>query len=234
MGVSRRIHWTALSAGVYISGGPDAPPVMRVVRQIMNSAISERLRSQLAFLNEIERLKIVYRGNGTFDRSRRENSAEHSWHAALMALVLAEHSQDDHLDLFRVVKVLLIHDLVEIYAGDTPIFSENIPSEQLRRELVAAEKLFALLPDDQAREFRGLWIEFADRQTPEAVFAASIDSLQGLTNWSLSGSPEDGLCVRASEVLERKRHIRSASTTLWEVALELVQEADKKGLYGRH
>lgn len=199
----------------------------------MNSAISERLRSQLAFLNEIERLKIVYRGNGTIDRSRRENSAEHSWHVALMALVLAEHSQADHLDLFRVVKILLIHDLVEIYAGDTPIFSEDTPAEQLRRELIAAEKLFALLPEDQATEFRGLWIEFADRQTPEAVFAASMDSLQGLSNWSLSGSAEDGLCVTTSDVLERKKHIQSASGTLWEVALELVQESEKKGLFGR-
>lgn len=115
--------------------------------------MESRLDKQLAFLNEVEKLKIVYRRNMTIDRTRRENSAEHSWHLALFALVLGEHSSERGLDMFKVVKMLLIHDLVEVYAGDTWAYDPDAGIAQADKELQSAYALFGILPEDQALEF---------------------------------------------------------------------------------
>jgi putative hydrolases of HD superfamily len=194
--------------------------------------MSDRLDRQMAFLTEIERLKVVYRRNHTIDRSRPESSAEHSWHVALMALILFEHAADDGMDVVKVLKMLLIHDLVEVYAGDTWLYDQDRVTDQEDRESQSAAQLFALLPDDQAAVLRQLWIEFESRSTAEARYAAAIDALQPLSNWLLAGSSDesDGRPSQ-SQVLERKRHIEDASEALWSLAKRVIAESTEKGFY---
>ena len=194
--------------------------------------MNDRLRVQMSFLNELERLKTVYRRNRVVDRSRHENSAEHSWHLAVMALVLSEHADVKDLDLWRVVKMLLLHDVVEVYAGDTWAYDEGETASQSQREEMAARKLFALLPNDQADEFLGLLREFADRSSPEGAFAASIDALQPLSNHLLSGrSGDDNPAPACTQVLQKKNHIGGSSSALWRLAQELIEESRARGLY---
>ena len=201
------------------------------IKERNETPISVRLQSQMKFLNEVEKLKVVYRRNKTIDLSRSENSAEHSWHVALMALILSEHADTKSLDMFKVVKMLLVHDLVEIYAGDTWIYDLAAIREQKELESEGAKRLFALLPADQGEELNALWQEFEQRATPEAAFAASIDALQPLSNHLLSGSPDDEERPAEQAVLDRKRHIGASSTDLWQLAQILIEESTNKGLY---
>jgi putative hydrolase of HD superfamily len=241
----KREFWDDRGAGVqqtrYLGLQVEQMPAAREGRGIIqtdaagragHTPVGERLSSQLAFLDEIEKLKLVYRRNQTIDRSRFENSAEHSWHVALMALVLAEHAGSPALDVLKVVKLLLIHDLVEIYAGDTWIYDIQAAKDQAQREALSADQIFGMLPTDQAAEFRALWDEFAARDTPEARFAAAIDALQPLTNHLLSGmaDPAEPAPTR-DEVIERKRHIAASSPALWEVAQSIIAASARAGLY---
>lgn len=139
--------------------------------------ISERLEQQLAFLTEADKLKSTLRATQLCDSSRRENSAEHSWHIALYAMTLAEHANRP-ISTTRVIQMLLIHDLVEIDAGDVPIHSDHDPEEQRALEVAAADRIFGLLPTDQAAEYRVLWDEFEAAETDDAIFAKSIDRVQ--------------------------------------------------------
>jgi putative hydrolases of HD superfamily len=194
--------------------------------------MGDRLASQIAFLNEVERLKLVYRRNRTIDRSRYENSAEHSWHVALMALLLSEHANSDSLDIDRVVRMLLVHDLVEIYAGDTWLYDAEATEKQGEKEASSASRLCALLPDDQAAEFQSLWEEFDLRRSPEAVYAAAIDALQPLLNHLLAGDAEaDESRPSRADVLARKRHIAESSEALWQLAQTVIDASTKQGLY---
>jgi putative hydrolase of HD superfamily len=136
-----------------------------------------RIDAQLAFLSEADKLKSVLRGTTLCDGSRRENSGEHSWHIALYAMVMAEHSNHP-VNINRVIKMLLIHDIVEIDAGDNPIHGDHDPAEMDIIEKAAAERLFGLLPADQASAFRALWDEFEAAETDDAIFAKSIDRVQ--------------------------------------------------------
>jgi putative hydrolase of HD superfamily len=136
-----------------------------------------RLTAQLAFLAEADKLKTVLRGTTLFDGSRRENSGEHSWHVALFALILSDHATKP-VNVDRVIKMLLIHDLVEIDAGDNPIHGDHDPVEQDRIEQQAADRIFGLLPPDQRDTFRNLWDEFEASETDDAIFAKSIDRVQ--------------------------------------------------------
>jgi putative hydrolase of HD superfamily len=194
--------------------------------------VDDRLTQQLAFLNEVERLKLIYRRNKTIDQTRYENSAEHSWHVALMALILAEHANETDIDLFRVLKMLLVHDLVEIYAGDTWLYDSQAVAVQAENETIAASRLFALLPSDQAIEFHQLWREFAAGITPEAAFAGAVDGLQPLMNHLLSGSPDaQDVALSRQEVLRRKLYIEASSKALWNVAQEVIEASTNRGLY---
>ena len=139
--------------------------------------MTQRLDAQLAFLTEIDRLKTVLRGTPIHDGSRRENSAEHSWHICLYALTLAEHATRP-VRIDRVLKMLLLHDIVEIDAGDAPIHGDHDPEEMAARERAAAERLFGLLPEDQAVAYRALWDEFEAAESDDAVFAKSVDRIQ--------------------------------------------------------
>jgi putative hydrolase of HD superfamily len=138
--------------------------------------VGARLVAQMDFLREVDKLKTVLRRTALMDGSRRENSAEHSWHIALAAMVLAEHSNAD-VDLLRVIKLLLMHDIVEIDAGDTFAYDLAGKASQAERENLAAARLFGLLPPDQRDEFLGLWAEFEAGETAEAKFATALDRL---------------------------------------------------------
>jgi putative hydrolase of HD superfamily len=139
--------------------------------------LTVRVDAQIDFLREADKLKSVLRGSKLIDGSRRENSAEHSWHIMLYALILADQAKPG-VKIDRVLKMLLLHDLVEIDAGDAPIHGAVDHKAMAAKEVAAADRLFALLPDDQANEFRALWDEFEAAQSPDAIFAKSIDRFQ--------------------------------------------------------
>ena len=141
----------------------------------------DRITAQIAFLTEADKLKSVLRGTSLCDNSRRENSGEHSWHIALYALIPSEHAINP-IDINRVIKMLLIHDLVEIDAGDAPIHGNHDPVEQAEKEQRAADRIYNLLPQDQASELRALWDEFEASETNDAVFAKSLDRAQPIVS----------------------------------------------------
>jgi putative hydrolase of HD superfamily len=191
---------------------------------------SPRLQRQLDFLLEIDRLKTIERQTLLTDRSRRENSAEHSWHIALMAVLLSEYSNGSRLDLFRVIRMLLVHDIVEIDAGDTFCYDEAGHRDKEERERRAAERLFGLLPEDQGADLRRLWDEFEARETPEAHFANALDRLQPLLhNVHTEGASWRAHGVRSHQVLERNSPIGEGAPELWEHARRLIEEAVGRG-----
>lgn len=179
------------------------------------STAEERLSRQLGFVEEIDRLKRIDRRSKLMDGSRRENSAEHSWHVALAALTWAEHSEEE-INSARVVAMLLLHDLVEIDAGDTFLYDEVGAAEKQAREAAAATRLFGLLPEDQGRDFRALWEEFEARETPEARFAAAVDrSLPVLHNTRNGGELWAEHGIDRERVRARNAHIAEGSQRLW-------------------
>jgi putative hydrolase of HD superfamily len=187
-----------------------------------------RLAQQLRFILEVEKLKTVLRRTPLLDGSRRENDAEHTWQLAMMAVVLAEYS-DEEIDLTRVLKMILIHDIVEIDAGDTFIYDSVAMQDQEEREKLAADRLFGLLPDDQRTELRGLWDEFEARITADARFARAMDRLQPLLhNVFTSGGTWHSPGVHKGLVLERKAVIGKGSSRLWQAARTLIDEGVKR------
>jgi putative hydrolase of HD superfamily len=191
--------------------------------------VEGRLGRQLAFLIEVDRLKTVLRASTLAAAARRENDAEHSWHLALMVPVLAEYA-DEPIDVGHTIKLVVVHDLVEIYAGDTPLYDDELRTSQAERELAAAERLFGLLPDDQAREFRALWDEFEARVTPEARFAKAIDRLEpNLLNWMAGGGTWLTPGVTVDTVRTRTAHIGEASTALGEAMAAVIDNASRNG-----
>lgn len=191
--------------------------------------LDARLRSQLTFLVEVDQLKTVLRQSPLVAADRRENDAEHSWHLAMMVVVLAEHS-DEPIDVGHTIQLVLLHDLVEIYAGDTPLYDTAAGIDQQEREVTAAGELFALLPADQARRLRALWDEFEERRTPEARFAKAMDRLQPLLlNWMARGGTWRTPGVTADDVRARKAVIGDASSVLWEAGRRLIDEGEARG-----
>jgi len=189
----------------------------------------ESLSKQIDFILEIDRLKSVVRRTSLLDRSRRENTAEHSWQIALMAVLLAEHS-DPAVDINHVVVMLLVHDLVEIDAGDTFIYDEEALATKTARELQAAERIFGLLPGEQGKRLRALWDEFEACETPEARFANAIDRLQPLLNNYFTGGEtwkEPG--VTEDRVIARNEMIGLDSPQLWAYAEGLIKDAVRQG-----
>jgi putative hydrolase of HD superfamily len=191
---------------------------------------NRRLMEQLAFILEVEKLKTVLRRTPLLDRSRVENDAEHTWQLALMAMVLSEHSREK-VELLRVLKMLLIHDIVEIDAGDTFAYDTVLAASQAERELKAAERIFALLPDDQAKEFRALWDEFEAKATAESRFANAMDRLQPLLhNFFTEGGTWGSAGVTAASVERRMLPIGVASDTLGELSARLITLAVEQGI----
>ena len=188
---------------------------------------SESLLRQVDFLCEIEKLKGVARANRTLD-GRRENTAEHSWHVALMALLLAEHAADE-VDLLKVVTMLLIHDIVEIDAGDTWLYDQN-QAGRAEAEERAAERLYALLPEQQHAEYLALWREFEARDSAEARYASVIDGIQPLLNHLLTGNPNDGV-IPLDKVRTKKGYIQQHAPGLWGLVEKLIEKSVERGLY---
>ncbi len=191
--------------------------------------MDDRLTQQLTLIRELDKLKEVIRRTYLLSQSRRENSAEHSWHVAVMALLLAEYAAEP-VDVSRVVQMLLVHDLVEIDAGDTPVYDVEGTKTKAAREQAAADRLFGLLAPDQSREFRALWEEFEARATPEAKFAAALDRVQPIThNFYTQGRAWQELGVTLDNVLARNRHIAEGAPILWEYVEGLIRTAAANG-----
>lgn len=188
-----------------------------------------RLDAQICFLLEIDKLKSIVRQSLLLDTSRRENDAEHSWHLAMTALVLAEYAPAG-VDLARVIRMILIHDLVEIDAGDTYCYDPEAVATQAQRERLAAQRIFSLLPDDQAVELRTLWEEFEARRTSDAMFAAALDRVQPvLLNYHTQGQAWRERRVHRDQVIARCQNINDASPRLWQYILGLIDDAAAKG-----
>ena len=196
-----------------------------------NDQQAARLERQLHFLREIDKLKSVTRRNRLLDGSRRENAAEHSWHLAVMAMVLAELAPTASVDIGRVIKMLLIHDIVEIDAGDNFYYNNNGP-EQHQREELAAQRLFGLLPPDQAHEFRALWEEFEAGQTPEAAFARALDRFQPIYgNCLLGGGTWLEFGVTRADVETRSGPlVARGAPALWDYCRALLDELTARGV----
>ncbi len=180
----------------------------------------ERIRKQFAFCEEIDKMKQIGRQTYLSDGSRKENDAEHSWHMAVMALLLSEYA-NEQIDVLRTVSMLLVHDLVEIDAGDTYAYDAEARKTQRQRELAAADRIFRLLPEDQGRMLRGLWDEFEEWETPEARFAHALDNVQpAMLNAASGGKSWVEKGVRLSQVLERNSSTAKGSEALWDYAYQ--------------
>jgi len=189
----------------------------------------ERLARQIAFLIECDRLKDIVRQTLNAHSGRPENDAEHSWALCLFVMTLSEHSNTP-IDVLRVMKMLLIHDIVEIDAGDTFAYDTARLVDQHEREAAAATRLFGLLPDDQAAEFRALWDEFEDRQTADARFAHAIDRCQAmLLNCLSKGVTWSRHNVRLDQIRGRNAPIGEGSAVLWTHMSHLLDEAVQAG-----
>lgn len=187
---------------------------------------NKRLAAQLNFIIEIDKLKNVYRQTLLMSGKRYENDAEHSWHLGVMAILLSEYSVDPGLNLLTVIKMLLLHDLVEIDAGDTFCYDKKASIDKAAREGKAADRIFNILPVDQALELRKIWNEFEERKTPEARFAAALDRLQPLLhNYNTEGAAWRAHGVSSDMVVERNHHISEGSQELWEYAERLIKDA---------
>ena len=191
---------------------------------------SKRFKSQIEFILEVDKLKKIMRQTMLMDRSRQENSAEHSWHIALIVLVLSEYVEADNLNLLRVIKLLLTHDLVEIDAGDTYCYDESGIQDQKERETRAADRIFNILPEDQAKSFRGLWDEYEDRKTPESRFANALDRFQPLLhNYFTQGHSWRQHGIQKKQVLSRMQPVEEGASLLWDYVTALIDDAVAKG-----
>ncbi|MFK0570763.1 HD family hydrolase [Endozoicomonas sp.] len=193
--------------------------------------ITSRLDQQLTFLRELDKLKAVYRRTMVKpDNNRQENSAEHSWHIAVQAMILKEYAEEP-VDICRVIKMLLIHDIVEIDAGDTFAFAESAElSGQEVKEMLAAERLFGLLPEEQAQELKVLWLEFEQVETPDARFAKAMDCLLPvIQNMESEGGTWAKYQVARSQVLKRNRHLEDLAPKLWTYVLGQIDLSVRNG-----
>ena len=191
---------------------------------------NERLTRQLQFILEIDKLKGILRRSLLLDSHRRENSAEHSWHLAMLALVLAEHANEP-IDSLHTLKLVLVHDIVEIDAGDTYAYDADSHAGKDERERNAARRIFGMLPDDQAEELNRLWEEYEGQQTPEARFALALDRLMPLLhNYHSGGVTWRENRVTSEQVVERMAPVAVGSDVLGEAAAAVVEQAMATGL----
>lgn len=191
---------------------------------------TENLIKKIDFIKEIDKLKYIQRKTKLFNSGRHENDAEHSWHLAMMTLVLAEHS-DKRIDVLKVLKMVLIHDLVEIDAGDTFIYDSKKNHTNTAEELIAAKRIFRLLPVEQAEEFVTTWKEFEDGTTDEAKFARSMDRFEPLLqNASNKGGTWAEFNVSYKRVYDKKKIIANGSASMWNYAENLLNESVEQGI----
>lgn len=195
---------------------------------------TDNLLKQVAFIKEIDKLKYIQRKTKLFNSDRHENDAEHSWHLAMMTIVLAEHS-DKPIDVLKVLKMVLIHDIVEIDAGDTFIYDSTKNHTNTEEELLAAKRIFGLLPTEQAEEFIILWEEFEEGVTDEAKFAKAMDRFEPLLqNTSNNGGTWAEFEVPYQTVYDKKKAIKHGSASLWDYAEQLLNDSVDKGILIKH
>ena len=181
--------------------------------------MTDRMERQFRFALEADKEKSIGRQTYLSNGAEKENDAEHAWHAALMAILLGEYS-NEKIDLLKTVTMLLIHDMVEIDAGDTYAYDDNAKQTQREREEKAADRIFGMLPDDQRDRLRGLWEEFEAAQTPEAKFARTMDNIQpAMLNCATDGRAWKEKGVKLSQILERNKITPEGSNALWEYSL---------------
>lgn len=192
--------------------------------------VEERLARQIEFVVEIDKLRTIYRRSYlASDNSRHENSAEHSWYATTAAMVLSEYCPVD-ISVFRVLRMLLVHDIVEIDAGDTGVYDSVGALDKEEREKRAAERIFSLLPQEQAREFHELWAEFEERITPEAKFARAVDRFMPLLlNYCTQGKTWHNDGITHEQVMAVNRIIEDGSPELWQYVLAMIDECVSRG-----
>jgi putative hydrolase of HD superfamily len=191
---------------------------------------TDDLLKQINFIKEIDKVKYIQRKTKLFNSDRPENDAEHSWHLAMMTIVLAEHS-DKPIDILKVLKMVLIHDIVEIDAGDTFIYDSEKNHTNTDEELIAAQRIFGLLPTEQAEEFIAIWEEFEAGLTDEAKFAKSMDRMEPLLqNTSNNGGTWAEFNVPYQKVYDKKKAIKEGSLVLWNYADNLLNESVAKGI----
>nr|WP_297874536.1 HD domain-containing protein [uncultured Blautia sp.] len=191
--------------------------------------MEERLKKQMDFLLEVDKLKLINRQTYLSNGERKENDAEHSWHLALMAVLLQEYS-NEHIDITKVITMVLIHDLVEIDAGDTYAYDTAGNQSKREREVRAADRIFRILPEDQAEQFRELWEEFEAYETPEAKFAHVCDNMQPfMLNHATGGRSWREHGVKKSQVLNRNRYLEDGSRTMKQYFDEIIAEHVEEG-----
>lgn len=189
----------------------------------------DKLKQQIEFILEIDKMKNIYRQSYVTDGLRHENDAEHSWHLALMVMVLGEYFDKD-TDTLKVIKMVLIHDLVEIYAGDTYLYDEKGYEDKAKREQQAADKLFGMLPEEQKNEFMELWHEFEAKTTKESRFAAVLDRLQPvLLNYSTKGKAWLEHGVPYEKVRQKQKDVFDGPKEIADFLDELLKDAVSKG-----
>jgi len=196
---------------------------MNAANRILTNS-PDRFRRQIEFILEIDRLKEVYRQSHVLHADRHENSAEHSWHLAIAALLLAEYANQP-VDTSRVIRMALVHDLVEIDAGDTFIYDTAGDLEKAAKEEKAAERIFGLLPSDQRDAWRGLWKELEQRETVEAKFANALDRLLPvLHNYFTNGRSWKEHGITQQQALEKNAVIAEGSETIWNLVEKLIRD----------
>ena len=188
-----------------------------------------RLEQQIAFILEIDKVKNIFRQTPLSDGNRKENDAEHSWHIALMAILLKEHAEDE-VDVLKVMTMVLLHDLVEIDAGDTYAYDSVGMQSKREREVKAADRIFGLLPEDQGTYFRALWDEFEAYETADAKYAHLLDNFQPM----LLNDASDGVSwreheVKKSQIYKRNERIEETSKVIWEKMQEVVAKNNALG-----
>ena len=189
----------------------------------------QRLQQQIEFMLEIDKLKHILRRTILTNRSREENSAEHSWHIAIAVFLFSEYAQDQNIDWYRVIRMLLVHDLVEIDAGDTYCYDHQSRKDQAQREQKAAERIFKILPLDQSRSFRELWDEFENRETPESKYANALDRLQPfLQNYATKGQIWRKNNITRRQVKDRMQPMFDGAPLLWNLVELLIDDAVQK------
>ena len=190
----------------------------------------ERLKKQMEFLIEIDKLKNIFRQSLIADKSRNENDAEHSWHMAMYAIILEEYAPKD-TDILKVIKMALIHDIIEIYAGDTFLYDEEMIKSKEKREKEAAEKIYSILPKEQGEEIKSLWLEFDQKQTNEAIFCATLDRIQPIIlNYLTQGGTWKKYNIKKEMVLKKGYLIfERADERIKKFILDIINESVEKG-----
>ncbi len=191
--------------------------------------MNERLEKQKKFILEIDKEKNIFRQTHLTGYKRQENDAEHSWHMALMACLLSEYANEE-VDLLHVLQMILVHDLVEIDAGDTYAYDDAGNATKREREEKAADRIFSILPEDQAKKMRDLWEEFEAEKTPESLFAHVMDNFQPLAlNDANDGGDWKRRKVKKSQILKRNARTKEGSEEIWKCMEEIIDRNVKKG-----